>query len=223
MRKIIISLGVLVVLIAVAKLALQMALPSYTVHYKVTVEIETPEGVKSGSSVWELSVGTPLIDFPDSGNPASRRGEAVVVDLGKRGLVFTVFSNQSWENGLYQAFPTEAPSSKRGIEYYKRTLKVGMKGEWKEYQPGMVTFTDLNDPKSVKGVNKENMSETFGAGVKLKQISVEITDDPVTWDLVEKYLPKNFELNIKEIWSQLSDKEKYRLVLLFNLRKGYGK
>ena len=117
--------------------------PSGTWRYKVTVEIETPEGIKSGSAVHELSVGTPWIDLPDVGNPASIRGEAVVVDLDQRGVVFALMSNQSWQNGLYQAFPTETPSSESGIEYYRKTLKTGMKGDWKEYVPRFVTFKDI--------------------------------------------------------------------------------
>lgn len=94
--------------------------PSGTWRYRVTVEIETPEGVKRGLSVHELSVAIPLIDLPDVGNLASIKGEAIVVDLGERGVVFVLMSDQSWQNGLYQAFPTKAPSAQRGIRHYKR-------------------------------------------------------------------------------------------------------
>lgn len=219
MKKIYISILILVVLIAAATLWLQESHPSYTVRYKVTVEIETPEGVKSGSSVWELSAGTPLIKFPDAGNPAGRRGEAVIVDLGKRGVVFALMSDQSWENGLYQAFPTQAPSSKRGIEYYQKTLKVGMKAEWREYKPSMVTFTDLNDPKSVKGINREDMSEAFGMGVNLKQITVEITNDPVTWNMIDKYLSDDFWDKYKA-WVKSTKITEREFTRLFRFKQG---
>ena len=175
--------------------------PSGTWLYKVTVEIETPEGVKSGSAVRQLSLGTPSIDFPDVGNPASIKGEAVVVDLGKRGIVFALLSDQSWQNGLYQAFPTKGPSSNKGILHYKKTLKPGMKGTWEEWRPRFVMFKDIKDPKSVTMVYSQSYSreakaylaedhftELLGEGVELKQIIVEITNEPVTW-AIEKILP----------------------------------
>jgi hypothetical protein len=44
----------------------------------------------------------------------------------------------------------------------------------------LVTFGDIKDPKSVKRVDPDDLSASFGAGVKLKAITVEITDDAVT-------------------------------------------
>lgn len=182
--------------------------PSGTWRYKVIVEIETPEGIKSGYAVRQLSLGTPLIDFPDVGNPAGIRGEAVVVDLGKRGIVFALLSSQSWENGLYQAFPIDAPSSTKGILYYKKTLKPGMKGTWEEWRPRLVMFKDIKDPNSVtlvysqsysreeKGfIAEDHFAQLIGEGVKLRQIVVEITDEPVTWEIEETlpWLPDFYE------------------------------
>lgn len=67
-------------------------------------------------------------------------------------------------------------------------------------QPKLVTFTDMNDPKSVtlaqewtRGdrnmtLKADHMEELFGQGVKLKDITLEITDEPVTWGVVDKWL-----------------------------------
>ena len=115
-------------------------------------------------------------------------GEAVAIDLGQRGVVFALMSDQSWENGLYQAFPTQDAYSRRGFEYYRKTLKTGMQAEWRENQPIFVTFNDLNDPLSVKSVRIGNLEQEFGEGIRFKRISVEITDEPVTRD-IEKWLP----------------------------------
>ena len=195
-------LGLIVLLIIGVGTAVAMSekYPSGTWRYRVTVEIDTPEGVKSGSSVHELSVATPLVNLPDVGNPASIKGEAVVIDLGERGVVFALMSNQSWKNGLYQAFPTKAPSSTEGIRHYMDTLKVGMTGEWKTNTPRMVTFTDMDDPKSVRLVYSkfrdqltDNFENLFGQGTRLKLITVEITNDPVTWK-IEKYLGKLYSV-----------------------------
>jgi len=44
----------------------------------------------------------------------------------------------------------------------------------------MVTFGDLADPTSVAEVDPDYLAATFGEGVKLKRVTVELTDDPVT-------------------------------------------
>lgn len=169
--------------------------PRYSWKYKITVEIETPEGVKTGSAVRQISNSAPSIfRFPESGNPADVRGEAVVVDLGERGKVFALLPDQSWKNGIYQAFPTKAPSGKEGIAYYQKTLKVGMRGEWARYKPRFVMFKDPSDPKTItvlRGIERwsdeaqevtaeGHFEDVFGSGYKLGKITVEITDEAIS-------------------------------------------
>jgi hypothetical protein len=52
----------------------------------------------------------------------------------------------------------------------------------------MVTFADMNNPKTVENIPINDLSAVFGKDVKLKEIKVEITDEPVTWD-IKKFLP----------------------------------
>jgi hypothetical protein len=52
-----------------------------------------------------------------------------------------------------------------------------------------VTFGDIKDPTSVARVDPDDLAASFGAGVKLKAITVEITDDAVTTG-IEKRLPR---------------------------------
>ncbi len=181
----------------------------YSWRYKMTVEIETPEGIKAGSAVREIRNSSPLVRLPDVGNAAGVRGEAVVVDLGERGVLFALISHHS-DNEFYNAFPVpgnrigNGGSSPDGIKYYA-SLPIGTKGVLKpEYFPGypkLVTFTDMDDPKSVTlaqtwtrndkglyGLQEDRMEELFGQGVKLKGITLEITDEPVTWGHVKIFL-----------------------------------
>jgi hypothetical protein len=46
--------------------------------------------------------------------------------------------------------------------------------------PLLVTFTEIKKPKTVVGVDPADLAKSFGAGVKLRRITVQITDDPVT-------------------------------------------
>ena len=199
------------VLLAGAAFAMSQTPNSYSLHYKISVTVETPEGEISGSAVREMSNSTPLISLPDVGNPASVRGEAVVVNMGERGVLFALISSDS-DMEFYTAFRplwSGGGSTPEGIKFYSE-LPVGTKVE---LQPGgflgnpkLVTFTDLNDPRSVTLVQEwafdregrrykrrlkaDHMEELFGKGVKLKDITFEITDEPVTWGEVKKYLGK---------------------------------
>ena len=66
--------------------------PAGSWRYEVTITVDTPEGVKTGSAVHEISNSKGLFGFPDAGNPADIEGEAVVVDLGERGVLFALIS-----------------------------------------------------------------------------------------------------------------------------------
>jgi len=175
-------------------------------RYKMTVEVETPEGTKTGAAVWEVSnaYSSLVPDFPEAGNPAEVKGEAVVVDLGERGVLFALISSQLTSE-FYKVFPVPdgGPTTVKGIQYY-RSLKPGTSAPLPEKQwPKMVTFEDMDNPKSVALVRGstfntetqeyeqvDRMEELFGEGVRLKSITFEITDEPVTWAVVDEYLPE---------------------------------
>jgi hypothetical protein len=44
----------------------------------------------------------------------------------------------------------------------------------------LVTFGNLRDPMSVTEVDPANLSAQFGEGVRLRRITVQVTDDDVT-------------------------------------------
>ena len=44
----------------------------------------------------------------------------------------------------------------------------------------LVTFDDPADPTSVKLVDADDLATTFGRGVSLKRITLQMTGDPVT-------------------------------------------
>ena len=46
--------------------------------------------------------------------------------------------------------------------------------------PTLVRFRDINDPKTVEEVDPADLAASFGAGFKLKRITVEATDEKMT-------------------------------------------
>lgn len=58
-----------------------------------------------------------------------------------------------------------------------------------EYQyPMLVTFDDITDPASVRLVDPSNLAASFGPGVRLKSVTLEVTDEAVTAGVVENVL-----------------------------------
>lgn len=206
-------------LIAAVTLAYAMGETSektYTWRYKTTVVVDTPEGDKSGSAVREvINEGNLLFGarIPEAGARINRvKGEAVVIDLGKRGVVFALIENGSYGE-LFDAFSVSNPSN--SVEDFEK-LKLGMVVPLPEKNwPTFVTFTDINDPKSVvlvrgwrfdvqeqKQFPVDDFENKFGKGVSLKEITIEVTDEPVTWGLVDTRLPENFK-EFEKNWKDL--------------------
>ncbi|HEX2366281.1 MAG TPA: hypothetical protein VHJ00_14810 [Bradyrhizobium sp.] len=46
--------------------------------------------------------------------------------------------------------------------------------------PNLVTFADINDPKTVIEIDPNDLQATLGAGVSWNKITFEITDEPIT-------------------------------------------
>jgi len=120
----------------------------------------------------------------------------VVIDLGERGILFALINWDSYKE-VYDAFPLDSFDIDKRLNYYQK-LKPRTKADLKINQPKIVTFTNINDPKTVVVVYEntlyanghkktDNFEKVFGKDITLKTITIEMTDDPVTWD-VEKYI-----------------------------------
>ncbi len=184
-------------------------------RYEMTVVVETPEGIKTGSAVRQVSNSSfiRLINWPGAGPGANFKGEAVAVDLGKRDYLFAILGvNPEYE--YYGAYPNpHGAGTVAGIRYYNWMLwgkkKTILNPETFTYYPTFVTFKDINDPKSVELVfaidrtglrydapNKiiDNVEEVFGKDVRIKEVSIERTRELVTWGVVEilQWLPQYY-------------------------------
>lgn len=177
--------------------------PTNTVRYKVTVTVETPEGEKTGSAVRELKVVQTPEPTPETSPHTELKGEAVVIDLGKRGVAFAVMGTDDFWI-LFNAYPDGPPPLRPAGMRYLKAQKEKKSLELKN-RPLIVMFKDMKDPKTVTPVYRvigtqmpagpnysykaeDNFAALFGAGVRLKDISIETTKEPVTRS-IQKYLP----------------------------------
>ncbi|MEZ4104302.1 MAG: hypothetical protein R3B60_03370 [Candidatus Paceibacterota bacterium] len=199
--------------------------PTFTYKYRMTVEVETPEGIKSGSSVIEVRTEQwpEWISGLSGGNTENSyvTGESVFVDLGDEKNIVVLLAAGSYaqiENAIVylapQAFLNVGfPESSSGLKSIWASRLSKMTSEKIEVRPElvptMVSFQDLDDPKSVQliyaadryeVVNKQGWREyprkvvindfntKFGDGYELKGVWLELTDDPITKGLEEKLL-----------------------------------
>ena len=191
--------------------------PSF--RYRMTVEVETPQGLRTGSSVVEVrswTTGDNILGAPHIFGTAIK-GQAVVVDLpgGQNlfalqnvGLIFQftpyptedTMENREKEKGFMQ-WKTDwqrvqidrviANKALLTLPRFRDSIEAGAQPS--SGYPTLVTFKDINDPQTISLVDPDNLSATFDPGIKLRRITVQITDDAVTTD-INKRLPRAFWL-----------------------------
>lgn len=165
---------------------------TYDWHQKMTVEVETPDGVKSGSAVTEVSWWENRF-FKDGATLQSKiEGEAVMVDLGSGYYLFALLSHANdsgYMAGLAPRIVVDRDQLVWSLEAITRAKALSGRLEVPpKHFPMLVTFTDINDPKSVKEVNPVNLGATFGAGYALQSLTLEVTDEPVLGGKIESLL-----------------------------------
>ncbi len=161
-------------------------------RYKMTVEVETPDGLRTGNAVREVTVTRPP-NIPMLGeNRIQRRvdGEAVVVDLTGGHTLFALLVGEGHNSlqphlGISTLLREKGTRMPRPIEIWPAMPKTRAP-EFKSLMPMLVTFGDLDDPTSVESLGPKDLPIFFGSGVKLRRITVQITDDPVTTGIEER-------------------------------------
>ena len=192
---------------------------SGTWRYKMTVQVETPEGIMTGSAVREVSVQRGISLATGTSPEVTLKGAAVVVDLGARGKLFGLLRGyRGHAKSLpFYAFPSGVGyTTKEGLRFYSALKAEPKELELMQY-PVFVAFSGSKDPRTVQNLidldmeacirakskfpgkepclKEEHFEEVFGKGVKLKSVTIEMTDEPVTSgikDLIPIYDNKGY-------------------------------
>ncbi|MBN9039430.1 MAG: hypothetical protein J0H53_25500 [Rhizobiales bacterium] len=177
-------------LVVIGFVGCRVAYPRYEWHQKITVEVETPQGPLSASSVAEVAWwGVPKILPNVSPRGWSAKAEAVVLRMPNGQYLFALVGTADLiaravlfdplpKNGDPYLYPASQMEKFRGQKYQIPPKKY----------PLLVTFADVSNPATVKLVDPRNL-DIIGVDYKLKQITLEITDEPVTREKVQGVLP----------------------------------
>lgn len=190
-------------LLCVAALLLTGCSPSESWNQRLTLVIETPDGDVRGSVVqridWEGTgaLGKAMFSGVDSSSTNVRvTGEALAVEVVPGRWLFALLKGGSgWqgEPGLNAGFAiavprghfAKSPEGVREIVGFPKDTPIELTPEaW----PMLATFDDITKPETVREVDPADLAAVFGEGVRLKAMTLEITEEAVTEGLVEGVL-----------------------------------
>ena len=162
-----------------------------TWNQKLTLHINTPEGLATASSVGKLSysAGHRLYDPIIVPSSTKFEGEAIVAKLGSRYLFVL---NERANIMLFHAWRAQ----------HKERITLSRAGKYLQRQetplvvpirdslnfPRFVTFEDLTDPTSVRLVDPLDLASIFGEVISFKKLTISVTNEDVAEDVVEGLL-----------------------------------
>jgi hypothetical protein len=184
------ALGIFAGLVLVGIVSCSIAYPEIHIRYRLKFDVKVDDTIRTGSGVVEVSYQI----VPDYMNVNGALvglnhiyGNAITIDLGEKGLLFAVFrmpSDSHYRLGdtALPAYGLETSNTPSKLKASLRQLqrKSGLVEVPIDAVPLLVCFRDINDPWSAEKVDPRNFSATFGKGVELIRVSLELTDDPIS-------------------------------------------
>ena len=170
--------------------------PHYTYRYRVTVEVETPQGVRSGSSVWQTTAWEGS-GIPDKALRSREAGEAVAVDLPS-GTLFALLRGADMDvdyvSGVVEGHLRKHPSPQiaMGKDWAENRRRIAnTKPAFELYPdefPLLVRFLDSDDPASIQKLDPADLASGFGQGMRLRTIVISVTNDAVSPNTIRRRL-----------------------------------
>jgi hypothetical protein len=172
---------------------------SWSYRYRLTLFVETPEGEKSGTGVVEILVTKAAISLNQMPMNWELRGEAVSVDLGKRGALFALLEGgrpaQSFLALPQAVFERTGTLDRRYTAEEREGKLEGLQASAelaRDEIPLLARFRDIDDPKTIEIVDPDDLAKSFGEGVRLLRAIIETTKEPITKRIERqlKWLPE---------------------------------
>jgi hypothetical protein len=149
--------------------------------YRLTVEVETPEGTRSASGVMSV--------HPDRsysrGGQTRTRGDAVLVDLGggKNLIALLAHIDKTLDlDGMNYLALRAYKAAGRNVSFNEMGRLTGSVPVTGALIPVLLTFTDPRDPATARAVLPDDIAAVFGNGFRLHGVAVEVVPNGV-WPL----------------------------------------
>ena len=203
MKRVLVTLAILALIPLLAGCGL-FGMNTWSWRQKLVLEVETPHGTVSGGSVVQVKLHRVPRWLP-SNNPGAIlsdvKGEASFIEIAPGRYLFAVGGG----GARHVFFPEPEISNQQAYDRLENFS--GSAALPRKFWPTFVTFTDITDPKTVRRVDPDDLAATFGLGYRLRSVTLEITDEPVTRGEVEKVLPW-----LREIWPNSLDGNRFETI-----------
>jgi hypothetical protein len=141
--------------------------------YRLAVEVETPGGVKSASGVMSV--------HPDRGysrkGSTLTKGDAVLVDLGGGknlvALLTHIDDNNLELDGMNYVALRAFNAAGRKTSFNELNRISGAVPVTGSLVPVLATFTDINDPATMRVIKPDDLEAAFGKGFRLRSVIAE--------------------------------------------------
>jgi hypothetical protein len=181
---------------------------NYQVRFRLTAEVKDGDQIRTGSSVLEVEYPIYPDSFLNLDGPSSFRrvvGYAPTVDLGKKGLLFLTFIDASRTSQQIIEFnkrifcsldavpclpfaayakagslPVTVTFSSQKAALDELLRQSGPQDVPFVALPQLVRFFDINDKPTKKIVSPFDLSASFGPGVALQRVVLELTHGAIT-------------------------------------------
>ncbi|MGV3771073.1 MAG: hypothetical protein ACO1NM_13675 [Sphingobium phenoxybenzoativorans] len=157
-------------------------------RYRLTVNVRTPQGLSTGSSVIEIrsSSGSNWLGPEASTARAEIIGEAVTVKLPSGELLFALLHDPSGDavSCVFAAYGNDLSKLGKAANWEVRTKALqhmsGIREVPPDRYPMIVRFENILRPSSIENINPMELSSVFGAGYAIDSVTAEITDEHIT-------------------------------------------
>lgn len=187
-------------------------LDHYSWRQKMTITVEADGKTYSGSSVTQVNFrrNDPISSVNGPEWVASFRGEAPFVEIPGRGVLFALLNPPDkytyTEDLALKAF-SGFPRSEHFEDRLKRLRSDLSKSVTlpASLYPYFVLFTDVSNPRSIRDLDVNEASISSFDDIRLMNVTLEITKEPVTEDQVSSVLTWLNDPSVMENpgWSEL--------------------
>jgi len=161
-------------------------------YYRLGIEVETPDGVKSAANTFAVYQSYTGWGLPEAQGLRQRlKGDAVFLNLGHGKNVVALLAHGPTATDYDRMNSLDNIAfSKAGQQtsWYATKSLVGTAPLAAVDIPTLVTFSDINDLRTAHVVRPDEFEAVFGPGYRFKRAWVEITNGPVSRE-IEMHLP----------------------------------
>lgn len=149
--------------------------------YRLTVEVETPEGLKSAKGVMAVH---PDRGYSRSGHTTTK-GDAVLVDLGGGKNLVALLAHRDNTvdlDGMNYVALRAYKAAGQNVSFNEMSRMTGAVPVTGALIPILVSFADLSNPATARTVPPDNLAAVLGQGFRLHRMTAEVVPNGI-WPL----------------------------------------